>query len=79
MTDALRPEVAAAGQVFSIGVMHSQRGFAYANTEKALIKTLLQIDAAMPGYAARSADAVVALGSRERHKPDYEQLPAAPG
>ncbi len=31
---------------------------------KALVTTLLEIDAAMPGYAARTADAIVALGGR---------------
>ena len=41
---------------------------------QALIAALIEIDDAMPGYAARTADAIVAVRGRERHKPDYEQL-----
>lgn len=40
----------------------------------ALLEALLAIDVAMPGYATRSADAIAALGGRDHHKPDYEQL-----
>ena len=41
---------------------------------EALIDALLEIDRAMPGYAARTADAIGALSGRNRHRPDYEQL-----
>lgn len=40
----------------------------------ALVDALLAIDSKMPGYAGRSAAAIVALGGRDHHKPDYEQL-----
>jgi hypothetical protein len=40
----------------------------------ALIDALLEIDAAMPGYAARTATAIGSLTGREKHLPDYEQL-----
>ena len=41
---------------------------------KALIDALLEIDSAMPGYAARVADAIAGVAGREKHRPDYEQL-----
>jgi hypothetical protein len=34
----------------------------------------MTIDAAMPGYAPRMANSISAIGGRERHDPDYEQL-----
>jgi hypothetical protein len=40
----------------------------------ALLNALLAIDAAMPGYAARTAKAIASLGGGDHHRPDYEQL-----
>lgn len=40
----------------------------------ALLGALLVIDDAMPGYAARNAEAIVALAGRDHHEPHYEQL-----
>jgi hypothetical protein len=37
----------------------------------ALITALLDIDSVMPGYAARMARAITAVGGREQHRPDY--------
>lgn len=41
---------------------------------QALVEAQLAIDAVMPGYAARTADAIAALSGREKHRPHYEQL-----
>jgi hypothetical protein len=40
----------------------------------ALIDALLEIDAVMPGYAARTAETIGTIAGRERHQPHYEQL-----
>jgi hypothetical protein len=39
-----------------------------------LISALLEIDAAMPGYARRTAEAITAVHGRKNDERDYEQL-----
>lgn len=40
----------------------------------ALFDALLEIDRYLPGYAARTADALTALSGREEYEPHYEQI-----
>ena len=41
---------------------------------EALLDVLLEIDKEIPGYAQRTADALMALGGTERYEPHYEQI-----
>lgn len=41
---------------------------------EALTGALLEVDAVMPGYAARTADVIGGISGRAWHRPDYEQL-----
>src|SRR5262245_693099 len=40
----------------------------------ALFDALLEIDAVIPGYAARTADALLDIAGPEKHEPHYEQI-----
>lgn len=39
-----------------------------------IIDCALEVEARMPGYAARFVDRIASIGGRERHLPDWEQL-----